>query len=66
MTLLRLLKQARRLYPLLSWYDLLIAGLEELISQNTHWGNEWHRAHHIATYNRLISEGKIVIKEQNK
>ena len=34
MTLLRLLRQARKLYPLLSWYDLLIAGLEELIDQN--------------------------------
>ena len=34
MTLLRLLKQARRLYPLLSVCDLLIAGLEELIFQN--------------------------------
>ena len=34
MTLLRLLKQAASLYPALSWYDLLIAGLEELIAQN--------------------------------
>ena len=34
MTLLRLLRQASRLYPALAWYDLLIAGLEELIAQN--------------------------------
>ena len=34
MTLYRLLKQAASLYPLLGWYDLLIAGLEELIDQN--------------------------------
>ena len=34
MTLLRLLLQARQHYPTLSWYDLLIAGLEELIAQN--------------------------------
>ena len=34
MTLLRLLKAARKLYPTLSWYDILIAGLEELLNQN--------------------------------
>jgi hypothetical protein len=34
MTLLSLLLQARKHYPLLGWYDLLIAGLEELLNQN--------------------------------
>ena len=34
MTLLYLLKKARRYYPNLSWYSLLIAGLEELLHQN--------------------------------
>ena len=34
MTLLHLLRQVRRFYPLLSVYDLLIAGLEELLYQN--------------------------------
>jgi hypothetical protein len=34
MTLLSLLRLARKHYPLLGWYDLLIAGLEELIYQN--------------------------------
>lgn len=34
MTLFRLLRQVRVFYPLLSVYDLLIAGLEELLFQN--------------------------------
>ena len=34
MILLRLLRQVRVFYPLLSVYDLLIAGLEELLNQN--------------------------------
>ena len=34
MTLLYLLHKARKHYPLLGWYDILIAGLEELLDQN--------------------------------
>ena len=34
MTLLHLLRKARVFYPLTSVYDLLIAGLEELLYQN--------------------------------
>jgi len=34
MTLVRLIRQLRQYYPLLSWYDILIAGLEELLDQN--------------------------------
>ena len=51
MLLLRLLKKARRYYPYLPWYDLLIAALEELIEQNKlraykrpdviHWKDFW-------------------------
>ena len=35
MLLVHLLHKARKHYPLLSWYDILIAGLEELLDQNT-------------------------------
>lgn len=35
MTLIYLLYRLRRFYPTLSWYDLLIAGLEELLHQNS-------------------------------
>ena len=33
-TIVRLIRQLRQYYPLLSVYDLLIAGLEELLYQN--------------------------------
>ena len=32
--LIFMLKRVRKFYPLLSVYDLLIAGLEELLNQN--------------------------------
>jgi len=32
--LIRLIRQARRYYPGLHWWDLIIAGMEELLHRN--------------------------------
>ena len=58
--LIRLIRQARRYYPGLHWWDLLIAGLEELIDSqrrghaprprlaaHTNHRKQAHRIHHV-------------------